>query len=79
MGLYRGHWSIKEAHTYGRKFRAYAARTDSYALTEDKEYEIEIVEPILPLSPLCQFIDDKGKLSAAHLERFTKIEEIKND
>jgi hypothetical protein len=74
-----GSWTIKEAHDYGKKYKAKCHYNGSYEkqLTKDKEYEIEVTKEILTCSPLCEFVGDDGKLSEAHLTRFTKIEEVK--
>ncbi len=75
--MYRS-WTIEEAAAVGKKFRATCHSSRSYEgqLTIGKEYEVEIIPRILPCSPLCCFMNDRGKMSEAHLERFTKITEI---
>lgn len=70
-------WTIEEAKAIGKKFKARCVRNDSYEnrLRIGDEYEIEIVEPILPMSPLCQGVGHNGKGFTCHLTRFEKIEE----
>lgn len=73
-----GTWSIEDTKAIGKKFKARCKSNWSYErqLTIGKEYIIEIVEPILALSPLCDFIGDNEKLSGAHLQRFEKIGDV---
>jgi hypothetical protein len=73
-----GSWTIKEAKSVGKKFKAVCNANYSYEgkLTVGKEYIITIEPRILPMSPLCSFINDKGNKSEVHLERFTKIDEV---
>lgn len=73
-----GTWTIDEERDFGKRFKARCFRNDGYeeTLTIDKEYEIEIVEPILPMSPLCECDGDKGTRITCHLMRFEKIEEV---
>lgn len=77
MSLYDS-WSIEEAKSIGKKFKARCLRNDSYEnrLTIGQEYEIEIVEPILPMSPLCIGTGNNGGGFTCHLTRFEKIEEV---
>lgn len=72
-----GSWSIEEAGDIGKEFKAVCHAPYSYEgqLTEGKEYLIKIETRILPMSPLCSFMNDRGKVSEAHLERFTKVSE----
>ena len=72
--LYRS-WTIDEAHSVGKKFKAICKSSHSYEhyLTIGKEYEIEITKNILPVSPLCKGTGDNGVGFECHLERFTKI------
>ncbi len=42
-------------------------------LTNDKIYIITITPRILPMSPLCSFIGDKGKTCECHLYRFHNV------
>lgn len=74
MGFY-GDFSIEEAKSIGQKFTVICIADYGYegTLKAGKIYEIEIVERILPMSPLCSFIGDKGNLNHAHLQRFKKI------
>lgn len=71
-------WTIEEAKDLGKKFKARCIRNGSYEnrLTVGNEYEIEIVERILPMSPLCSGTGDNGKGFTCHLTRFEKIEEV---
>jgi hypothetical protein len=76
-----GSFSIQEADSVGKKFKAKCHANWGYEnyLTVGKVYEITIAERILPVSPLCTYVDDKGAEGSAHLTRFTKIEEIKDE
>lgn len=71
-------FTIEEAGDIGKKFRARCKSSYSYEgqLTIDKEYEIEITTRIMPMSPLCSFLNDRGRRSEAHLERFEKVGEL---
>jgi hypothetical protein len=75
--LLYGSWSIEEAGDIGKEFKAvcHASGGYEYQLTEGKEYVVRIETRILPMSPICSFINDRNKRSEAHLERFTKVEE----
>ena len=77
MPFYKN-FTIEEAKDIGKKFIAKCDHVGGYEyqLIEGKEYEIEITPRILPMSPLCKFLNDKGNYSECHLERFTKIREI---
>ena len=44
-----------------------------YHLTKGKIYTIIIAPRILPMSPLCSFMGDKGKMCECHLYRFHKV------
>lgn len=44
-----------------------------YHLTEGKIYTIIIAPRILPMSPLCSFMGDKGKMCKCYLYRFHKV------
>lgn len=74
-----GTFSIEEADSIGKKFKAKCHANYGYdgSLTVGKIYEITVVERMLPMSPMCTYIDDKGREGVAHLTRFTKIEEVK--
>lgn len=73
-----GNWTIEEARSIGKKFKARCIRNDCYesSLTIGKEYEIEIAERILPMSPMCDLLGDNGIETTCHLTRFEKIEEV---
>ena len=75
--MFYGSWTIDEAEDIGKKFKAVCHSPYSYGgqLTKDKEYEITIETRILPMSPICSFVNDRGNTSEAHLERFTKKED----
>ena len=75
-----GDFSIEEAQNVGQKFKVICKANYAYegVLTEGKEYEITIEPRILPVSPLCSFINDKGVYCRAHLQRFSKIG-VKNE
>jgi hypothetical protein len=74
MSLY-GDFTIEESCAIGARFKVICVCTWNYedTLTHGKEYHIQIIERILPMSPLCSFINDKGNVSAAHLARFEKV------
>ena len=76
MSIYMGDWTIEEANAVGEVFvgRARGTRTASGLMTEGKLYMIMIEPRILPMSPLCSFIGDDGKMHCMHLERFDKVE-----
>lgn len=80
MGLF-GDWTIEEAKEVGTKHRAVCRSSWAYErqLTIGKEYLITIEERILTCSPLCSFVGDNGKISAAHLQRFSKVKEQTNE
>jgi hypothetical protein len=80
MSFY-SNFTIEQANDIGTKFKARCRFSDGYKnqLTVGKEYEITIVERILPTSPLCEFMGDNGKLSAGHLTRFERIERIETE
>ena len=71
-------FTIEEAKSVGKKFKAICDSADRYSgqLTANKVYEITITERILTCSPLCSFLNDQGRQSECHLERFSKIEEV---
>lgn len=77
MSIY-GDFTIDEAADIGKQFKVKCHASYGYQgkLTQGKEYLITIEERILPTTPLCSFINDKGERSEAHLTRFSKI---KND
>jgi hypothetical protein len=77
MSFYKN-FTIEEAGSIGKKFIAVCDWNGGYEwqLTPGKEYEITITTRILPMSPLCSFVNDKGNISECHLERFTKIREV---
>lgn len=68
-------FTLEESKAVGKKFKAICKANYGYEgmLTVGKEYEITIEERFLPMSPLCSFENDKGKLGSAHLTRFEKI------
>lgn len=74
MSFY-GDFTIEEAKDIGKEFKAICAANYGYEgqLTEGKEYIITIEPRIMPMSPLCSFINDKGNKSECHLTRFRKI------
>ena len=76
-----GSWTIEEAENVGKEFIAKCHANYSYedVLKKDKEYKIKITPRILPMSPLCEGIGENGKKFECHLERFTKISEVKNE
>ena len=59
----------------GAKFQAICIGPRGYEgkLTAGKEYQITISPRIMPLSPLCRFIGDNGKLCESHLHRFIQV------
>jgi len=73
-------WSIEEAGDIGARFRARCIgnRGMTRLLTNGNEYEIEITPRIMPMSPLCRGIGDKGQEFECHLHRFEKIEELQD-
>lgn len=73
MAFY-GDFTIEEAKDIGKQFQAVCKINYGYeySLTVGREYLITIVPRILPMSPLCEFISDRGKLNCCHLERFAK-------
>lgn len=73
-------WSIEEAGDIGARFRAVCRGDHGYRnhLTQGRQYEIEIIPRILPMSPLCRGIGDKGQEFECHLTRFEKIEELQD-
>ena len=68
-------WTIEESNQIGQTFTATCHANYGYEghLTVNKDYLITIEKRIMPMSPLCSFIDDKGRKGMAHLTRFTKI------
>lgn len=80
MSFY-GDFTIEEAGDIGRKFKVTCHYNGGYEgqLTEGKEYEATMELGILALSPLFSFINDKGKESCAHIQRFTKAKESTDD
>lgn len=75
--MFYGDFSIEEAGDIGTKFKVTCHADYGYEgqLTKGKEYEITIETRIMPMSPLCSFMNDRGNRSEAHLERFSKIPE----
>lgn len=73
-------FTIEEAKSIGKVFKAICDSSHGYEgqLTIGKVYDITVTPRILPVSPLCQFTNDRGNLSECHLERFTKIEEVEH-
>lgn len=71
-------FTIEEAESIGKQFRAKRDLNWGYesSLTIGKEYLIIIDHRILTYSPLCVYKGDDGEMHRAHLERFTKIEEV---
>lgn len=67
-------FTTEEAGSIGRKFLAICKANYDYEphLTYGKEYEIEIVARILPMSPLCKLTGDRGKEVVCHLTRFER-------
>lgn len=67
-------FTIEEAQNIGKKFIVKCKSNLGYEgkLTEGKIYQIEIIDRILPMSPLCKLIGDNGKEVACHLHRFEK-------
>lgn len=76
-GIY-GSWTIEEAADVGKRFVAKCSgpRGMEDHLTTGKEYIVIVAPRIMPGTPLCEFIGDQGKLCAAHLERFEKVEAL---
>lgn len=76
--MFYGTFTIEEAKDIGKKFKAVCKSSHGYEyqLTIGKEYEIQIETRILPMSPICSFLNDKGNRSECHLERFEKVGEI---
>ena len=75
MTEFYSNFTIEESRDICKKFKAVCHANHSYEdkLTVGKEYEIKIETRILPMSPICSFINDKGSISEAHLTRFTKV------
>lgn len=71
-------FSIEDVENIGATFqvKCIANRGMENHLTIGKMYQIEIIEPILPMSPLCELIGDTGKSCGCHLSRFEKIAEV---
>jgi hypothetical protein len=71
-------WSIKESAAVGQIFIGRCKANYSYEslLTKGKEYEIQIIPGIMPLSPLCKGTGDNGKGFQCHLTRFEKLREL---
>ena len=67
-----GTFTIDDAAAIGSKFKAMCKANYGYEghLTVYSIYEIEVMPRILPMSPLCKLIGDKGKEIECHLERF---------
>lgn len=70
-----GDFTIEEAADIDREFKVICHAAYSYEgqLTKGKEYLIRIETRIMPMSPLCSFINDRGNRSECHLTRFSKI------
>jgi hypothetical protein len=77
MSIIYGSWTILEAKSLGKRFKAKCKSNYGYenALTEGKEYIVTITPRILPMSPVCSFTGDTGKTCECHLERFEKTED----
>lgn len=77
-----GDFTIEEAEEIGKQFKVICSANYGYEgqLTKGKEYLITIETRILPMSPICSFINDKGNRGQAHLQRFSKInKEVENE
>lgn len=74
-----GTFTTEDAANIGNKVKARCKANYGYEgrLTVDRIYEVEITPRILPMSPLCKLIGDKGKGVECHLERFEKEGEAK--
>ena len=70
-----GTWTIEEAKAIGETFKAKCKSAHGYKITIGNIYDVTITPRILPMSPLCSFIDDNGKSCEGHLERFEKVTE----
>lgn len=70
-----GTWTIEEAKTIGKTFKAKCKSSHGYNITIGNIYEVTITSRILPMSPLCSFIDDNGKFCEGYLEMFEKVTE----
>lgn len=78
MSFY-GDFTIEEAKEIGKEFDVICKADYGYdgILTSGKKYRIKIIDRILPMSPLCSFVSDKGTINSAHLQRFEKIKNEK--
>lgn len=77
MSNFYGDFTIEEARVIGKEFDVICVSNYGYdgSLTVGKKYKIKIEPRILPMSPLCSFVNDRGDIGHAHLERFKKFEE----
>lgn len=73
-----GTWSIEDAKSVGKKFLAKAKSNYGYehAIEVGRHYKVEVVQRILPMSPLCKGTGKGGKQFECHLERFEKVEAL---
>jgi hypothetical protein len=70
-----GSFTIEDAENIGKKFMGKCLTNNGYEhdLTIGNVYEIEVTPRILPMSPLCKTIGDRGKTVECHLDRFDKV------
>lgn len=71
-------FSIEDVDSIGKKFKARCISNRGYDgfLSLNEVYVITMTTRILPLSPLCSFMGDCGRLVECHVTRFEKIEAI---